>query len=95
MHPRLVIHQLHVLSIEPSIHQPADWTFGASINNAWSIAGKSDRETENHMLLNLFIIGTAVKGSPHTFLCTDRCFEDIIPDFEVWLVYPERNSGMD
>lgn len=36
--------------------QPGDWTFGGLINNAWSFAGKSDREEVNHMLLNLFIV---------------------------------------
>jgi len=36
--------------------QPGDWTFGALINNAWSFAGKNDREDVNHMLLNLFIV---------------------------------------
>ena len=46
-------------SIGPSflaLVQPGDWTFGALINNAWSIAGNSDREDVNHMLLNLFIV---------------------------------------
>lgn len=46
-------------SIGPSflaLIQPADWTFGILVNNAWSIAGNSDREDVNHMLLNLFIV---------------------------------------
>ena len=46
-------------SIGPSfvvLVQPGDWTFGALINNAWSIAGKEEREDVNHMLLNLFIV---------------------------------------
>ena len=36
--------------------QPGDWTFGLLINNTWSIAGKSERDDVNHMLLNLFIV---------------------------------------
>lgn len=36
--------------------QPGDWTYGALINNAWSIAGDSDRDDVNHMLLNIFIV---------------------------------------
>jgi len=46
-------------SIGPSfviLAQPGDWTFGALINNAWSIAGKSERDDVNHLLLNLFIV---------------------------------------
>ncbi len=35
--------------------QPGDWTIGGVINNAWSFAGKSDRDDINHMFLNLFI----------------------------------------
>lgn len=46
-------------SIGPSLvvlAQPGDWTFGALINNAWSIAGKSSRDDVNHMLFNLFVV---------------------------------------
>ena len=40
------------------------------------------------------IVGTAVKESPNSFLCTDRTFEDFILEFEVWLINPELNSGV-
>lgn len=46
-------------SIGPSflaLVQPGDWTFGALINNTWSIAGNSERDEVNHMLLNIFIV---------------------------------------
>ena len=36
--------------------QPGKWTFGILINNTWSFAGKSERESVNHMLLNLFLV---------------------------------------
>ena len=36
--------------------QPGDWTLGVLINNAWSFAGKSEREDVNHMLVNAFIV---------------------------------------
>jgi len=42
--------------------QPGDWTFGALINNAWSFAGKSERDNVNHMLLNIFIVRQLGKG---------------------------------
>ena len=40
------------------------------------------------------IVGTAVKGSPNTFLCTDREFRNFILEFEVNLKDPELNSGV-
>lgn len=40
------------------------------------------------------IVGNAVKKSPNTFLCTDREFGDFILEFEVLLVNPELNSGV-
>ncbi len=40
------------------------------------------------------IVGTAVKGSPNSFLCTDREFGDFILKFEVLLEDPELNSGV-
>lgn len=52
-------------SVGPSfvvLAQPGDWTFGALINNTWSIAGDNDREDVNHMLLNLFIVRQLGEG---------------------------------
>ena len=52
-------------SIGPSfliLIQPGDWTFGALINNAWSVAGKSERKDVNHMLFNLFIVKQLGEG---------------------------------
>ena len=40
------------------------------------------------------IVGTAVKGSPNTFLCTEIEFGDFILEFEVLLEDPELNSGV-
>ena len=40
------------------------------------------------------IVGQAVKGSPNTFLCTDREFADFILEFEVLLEDSELNSGV-
>ena len=40
------------------------------------------------------IVGQAVKGSPNTFLCTNREFGDFILEFEVFLDDPELNSGV-
>lgn len=39
------------------------------------------------------IVGTAVKNSPNTFLCTDKEFGDFILEFEV-MVDPKLNSGV-
>ncbi len=40
------------------------------------------------------IVGTSVKNSPNTFLCTDRKFGDFVLEFEVFLVSPKLNSGV-
>lgn len=40
------------------------------------------------------IVGTAVSGSPNSFLCTQQEFGDFILEFEVNLVHPELNSGV-
>ena len=42
--------------------QPGDWTFGCLVNNAWSFAGKPERNNVNHMLLNIFIVRQLGKG---------------------------------
>jgi len=58
--------------------------------NGWSIhSGFAKYRVEDGA-----IVGTAVKESPNTFLCTDRTFDDFILEFEVWLVHPELNSGV-
>lgn len=40
------------------------------------------------------IVGTAVKGSPNSFLCTEQEFSDFILEFEVLLKDSELNSGV-
>jgi hypothetical protein len=40
------------------------------------------------------IVGQAVKGSPNSFLCTQREFSDFILEFEVFLDDPKLNSGV-
>ncbi len=40
------------------------------------------------------IVGTTVPNSPNTFLCTDQKFSDFVLEFEVFLVDPELNSGV-
>jgi hypothetical protein len=39
------------------------------------------------------LVGTTVKGSPNTFLCTDRQYGDFVLEFEV-KVDPRLNSGV-
>jgi hypothetical protein len=44
------------------LSQSKVWTLGALVNNAWSIAGASDRDDVNHMLVNLFAVRQLGKG---------------------------------
>ena len=40
------------------------------------------------------IVGTTAKGSPNSFLCTDKDYGDFILEFEIFLDSPELNSGV-
>jgi hypothetical protein len=69
----------------------ADWVklFDGKTLDGWSLhSGRAQFQVEKGM-----IVGTAVKGSPNSFLCTNREFGDFILEFEV-LVDPELNSGV-
>jgi hypothetical protein len=53
------------LSIGPSVVallQPGNWTLGALVNNAWSVAGPSDRSSVNQMSLQYFVNYNLKKG---------------------------------
>src|SRR5215813_1320778 len=53
------------LSMGPSVValvQPGPWTLGALVNNAWSVAGPSDRSVVNQMTLQYFINYNLKKG---------------------------------
>ena len=57
--------------------------------NGWSVhSGFAKYHVEDGV-----IVGTTVKGSPNSFLCTDREYGDFILEFEV-LLDPELNSGV-
>lgn len=68
-----------------------DWIklFDGKTLNGWSVhSGKAAYAVEKGA-----IVGTAVLGSPNTFLCTQKEFGDFILEFEV-MVDPELNSGV-
>jgi hypothetical protein len=53
------------LSMGPSLVilvQPGHWGFGALVNNAWSVAGPSDRAAVNQMTLQYFVNYNLKKG---------------------------------
>ena len=53
------------LSIGPSVValvQPGKWTFGALVNNVWSVAGPSDRTDVNQMTFQYFVNYNLKKG---------------------------------
>lgn len=71
--------------------QTADWVslFDGETLDGWSIhSGTATYHVEEGA-----IVGTTVSGSPNTFLCTDREYQDFILEFEV-MVDPELNSGV-
>ena len=69
----------------------ASWTklFDGKSLKGWAVhSGTAKYEVEKDAIL-----GTAVLGSPNSFLCTEREFGDFILEFEV-KVDPELNSGV-
>ena len=72
--------------------QDQDWMdlFDGKTLDGWSIhSGYAKYHVEEGA-----IVGTAVKGTPNTFLCTDKEFADFILEFEVFLKDPKLNSGV-
>lgn len=72
--------------------QEGEWTslFDGESLEGWSVhSGFAKYRVEDGA-----IVGTAVKGSPNTFLCTEKEFRDFILEFEVFLTSPELNSGV-
>ena len=85
---------LSVFIILSTISQGQDngWIdlFDGETLNGWSVhSGFAKYRVEDGA-----IVGTAVQKSPNTFLCTDREFGDFILEFEVFLVDPKLNSGV-
>jgi hypothetical protein len=77
-------------SLVPAV-QGAGWVklFDGKTLKGWSVhSGKATYRVEKGT-----IVGTAVLGSPNTFLCTDKEFGDFILEFEV-KVDPQLNSGV-
>jgi len=71
--------------------QKDEWVslFDGKTLNGWSVhSGFAKYHIEDGAIL-----GTTVKGSPNTFLCTDREYGDFILEFEVSLD-PRLNSGV-
>ena len=79
-------------SLSPAKERQRDkWAplFDGETLNGWSIhSGFAKYHVEDGA-----IIGTTVKGSPNTFLCTDREYGDFVLEFEVKLD-PRLNSGV-
>ena len=71
--------------------QQDEWVslFDGKTLNGWSIhSGFAKYQVEDGA-----IVGTTVKASPNSFLCTDREYGDFILEFEV-ILDPKLNSGV-
>jgi len=81
-----------LLAIHPKCKGQEKWIplFDGETLNGWSVhSGSATYRVEEGA-----IVGQAVKGSPNSFLCTQREFSDFILEFEVFLDDPELNSGV-
>jgi len=77
--------------VNQSFAQKENWVdlFDGKTLNGWSIhSGFAKYRVEDGT-----IVGSTVKGSPNTFLCTDKEYSDFILEFEV-MVDPALNSGV-
>jgi len=92
MNSTLLISILVLLSSQTLMSQEKEWIniFDGETLDGWSVhSGIAKYRVEDGA-----IVGTAVKGSPNTFLCTDREFGNFVLEFEVFLTSPELNSGV-
>ena len=90
---RIIISVLLLTGIfgNPAFAQQENWIelFDGKTLNGWSIhSGFAKYRIEDGT-----IVGTTVKSSPNTFLCTEKEYGDFILEFEV-LVDPRLNSGV-
>lgn len=72
--------------------QEKEWIslFDGKSLDAWTVhSGFAKYRVEDGV-----IVGTTVRKSPNTFLCTEEEYGDFILEFEVLLVSPELNSGV-
>ncbi len=87
----LVIFFLTCIIGYPAFPQEGNWInlFDGKTLNGWSVhSGFAKYRVEDGA-----IVGTAVKNSPNTFLCTDKEYGDFNLEFEV-MVDPKLNSGV-
>jgi type 1 glutamine amidotransferase len=80
-----------MLSLITAAAMAGEWTdlFDGKTLNGWSIhSGYANYRVEDGT-----IVGTAVKSSPNTFLCTNKEYGDFILEFEV-KCHPRLNSGV-
>jgi 3-keto-disaccharide hydrolase len=81
-----------LLAYQASSAQEGKWInlFDGETLNGWTVhSGYGKYRVEDGC-----IVGQAVKGSPNTFLCTNREYGDFILEFEVLLEDSELNSGV-
>ncbi|HPC95722.1 MAG TPA: DUF1080 domain-containing protein [Sedimentisphaerales bacterium] len=88
----VIVLLLAAVAAGPARSQDRDqWVdlFDGKTLNGWSVhSGTARYHVEGDE-----IVGTTVKGSPNTFLCTDRQYGDFVLEFEVKLD-PRLNSGV-
>lgn len=81
-----------LLTISCASYSQEKWInlFDGETLDGWSVhSGFANYKVEDGC-----IVGTATKGSPNSFLCTDQQYGDFILEFEVLLEDDELNSGV-
>ena len=88
--------QTHLLSILCALVAPLaaqdGWTslFDGKSLNGWT----QKNGTATYAVVDGTIVGTTAKGSPNSFLCSDRFYGDFELEFDVKLLDDQLNSGV-
>jgi hypothetical protein len=88
---RALLTSIALCASAATMARAAEWTdlFDGKTLSGWSVhSGFAKYEAQDGM-----IVGTAVKGSPNSFLCTDKTYGDFILEFDV-KVDEALNSGV-
>jgi hypothetical protein len=94
--PELIMFKTHIFLLSCALAAPLTAQDGwASLFDGKSLNGWTQKNgTATYEVVDGTIVGTTVKGSPNSFLCSDRFYGDFELEFDVKLFDDRLNSGV-
>ena len=94
--PELIMFKTHIFLLSCALVAPLTAQDGwASLFDGKSLNGWTQKNgTATYEVVDGTIVGTTVKGSPNSFLCSDRFYGDFELEFDVKLFDDRLNSGV-